>query len=234
MRPLSQDKVSFLKRVTLFSQLEPRELAKLAEITAIKRLRDRETLVRKGEPGSQAYVIMKGRLRISSAGADGRETVLRIMDPGEVVGEIALLDGQPRSASMRALEPTELLVIQRRDLIPFLERHPKTAIKLLATLTGLVRSLSNQLEDRVFLGLPGRLAKKLLALADNYGKDTADGILIDMRMPQGELGEMVGTSRESVNKQLQAWRKQGLLRSEKLYITILDREALEDLAGTSI
>ncbi len=147
---------------------------------------------------------------------------------------MALLDGDPRSATATALEPCELLVIQRRDLIPFLERHPKTAIKLLATLTGLVRNLSNQLEDRVFLGLPGRLAKKLLALADNYGKDTADGILIDLRMPQGELGEMVGTSRESVNKQLQAWRKQGLLRSEKLYITILDREALEDLAGTSI
>ena len=74
----------------------------------------------------------------------------------------------------------------------------------------------------------------MLALADNYGKDTADGILIDLRMPQGELGEMVGTSRESVTKQLQIWRKQGLVRSERLYITILDREALEDLAGTSI
>jgi CRP-like cAMP-binding protein len=234
MRPLSQDKVSFLKRVTLFSQLEPRELEKLAQITAIKRLRARETLARKGDPGSQAYVIMKGRLRISSAGAEGKETVLRIMDPGEVVGEIALLDGQPRSASMSALEPTELLVIQRRDLIPFLERHPKTAIKLLATLTGLVRNLSNQLEDRVFLGLPSRLAKKLLALADNYGKDTAAGILIDMRIPQAALGEMVGTSRESVNKQLQTWRKQGLIRTDKLYITILDRDALEDLAVASI
>ena len=234
MSPLGQDKVSFLKRVTWFSQLEPRELEKLAQITAIKRLRARETLARKGDLGSQAYVIMRGRLRISSAGADGKETVLRIMDPGEVVGEIALLDGQPRSASMSALEPTELLVIQRRDLIPFLERNPKTAIKLLTTLTGLVRSLSNQLEDRVFLGLPGRLAKKLLALADNYGRETPEGILIEMRIPQAALGEMVGTSRESVNKQLQTWRKEGLVRTEKLHITVLDRDALEDLAIGSI
>ena len=228
------DKRKALERVSIFAQLAPVELDRLAEITATKRVKDRDILFRKGDEGSQAYVILSGRLKITSAGEDGKETVLRIMDPGEVLGEIALLDGQPRSATVTALERTELLVIQRRDFLPFLERHPKTAIKLLETISGLVRSISSQLEDRVFLNLPNRLARKLIALADNYGKPHAEGTRIDLRISQGELGEMVGTSRESINKQLRAWTEEGIARHERGYLTILAMEELEDLAGYAI
>lgn len=228
---LRVDKRALLEKVSMFSPLEPAELDRLAQITAIKRLRTRQDLFRKGDDGSQAYVIISGRLKISSAGEDGKETVLRIMDPGEVVGEMAMLDGVPRSATATALEPCEFLVIQRRDLIPFLERHPRTAIKLLEAQMARVRALSAQLEDRVFLNLPSRLAKKLLALSDNYGVERPDGITIDLKLSQGELGEMVGTSRESINKQLRAWTEDGVVKSEKGYITIRDPDALEELAG---
>ena len=144
--------------------------------------------------------FISGRLKVAAAGEDGKQTLLRIMDPGEVIGEISLLDSQPRSGTVTALDPAELLVIQRRDLIPFLEQHPKTAIKLLRALAERLRSISVQLEDRVFLNLPPRLAKKLLALSETYGQPVARGVRIDLKLKQGELGEMVRTSRESINK----------------------------------
>jgi CRP-like cAMP-binding protein len=228
------DKRSLLERVSLFAPLAQAELSRLAEITATKRLRARQVLFRKGDAGTHAYVIISGRLKVAAVGEDGKETVLRIMDPGEVIGEIALLDSQPRSGTVTALEPAELLVIQRRDLIPFLEQHPKTAIKLLRALAERLRSISVQLEDRVFLKLPPRLAKKLLALSRNYGQPTAGGVRIDLRLKQGELGEMVGTSRESINKQLRSWTRQGLVKSEKGYITILEPQKLERLAGLDL
>ena len=230
-RGLLVDKRSLLERISIFSQLGREELGRLAEITAIVRIPARKVLVRKGDAGSHAYVIISGRLKATGAGEDGKETVLRIMDPGEVIGEIALLDSQPRSATVTALDPAELLVIQRRDLIPFLEQHPRTAIKLLEALAGRLRSISSQFEDRVFLNLPSRLAKKLVALADTYGEDVADGRRIDLALNQSELGEMVGTSRECINKQLRAWSREGLVRSERGYLTIRDSEALDRLAG---
>ncbi len=227
------DKRRLLERISIFSQLSRADLGRLAEITATKRLKARQVLFRQGDSGSHAYVIISGRLKVSAAAGDGRKAVFRIMDPGEVIGEIALLDSQTRSGTVTALEPSELLVIQRRDLIPFLEQHPRTAIKLLEALAGRLRSLSAELEDRVFLNLPSRLAKKLIALSDTYGEVVSEGMRIDLRLSQGELGDMVGTSRESINKQLRAWTEEGLLRSERGYITIRDPEALERLAGFS-
>ena len=233
-RSLLLDKRSLLERVALFAPLGRAELARLAEITATKRLRARQVLFRQGDAGTHAYVIISGRLKVAAAGEDGKQTLLRIMDPGEVIGEISLLDSQPRSGTVTALDPAELLVIQRRDLIPFLEQHPKTAIKLLRALAERLRSISVQLEDRVFLNLPPRLAKKLLALSETYGQPVARGVRIDLKLKQGELGEMVGTSRESINKQLRTWTGQGLLKSEKGYITIVEPRELERLARLEI
>ncbi len=227
------DKRAVLGRIPIFAQLEPRELDALLGITVTKRLATREVLVRKGDNGSQVYAIMRGRLKVTTAGEDGREAVLRIMGPGEVAGEIALLDGGPRSATIVALEPAEVLVIQRRDLIPFLEKHPRVAIKLLAEVGALVRSISSEYEDILFLNLPSRLAKKLLGLAATYGRTTPEGTRIDLRLSQGELGEMVGTTRESINKQLRGWTEGGVLSMERGFVTIYDRARLQQIAGSS-
>jgi len=225
------DKQKALARVPIFTQLSEAEIGGLAEITATKRLKSREVLFRKGDEGSQAYVILSGRLKVTAAGEEGKETVLRIMDPGEVLGEMALLDGEPRSATLTALERVELLVLQRRDLLPFLEKHPKIAVKLLQSISARLRSISATLEDRVFLNLPNRLARKLLALHDNYGKREDGAVRIDLKVSQGDLGEMVGTSRESINKQLRTWTDEKVAVHEKGYITLLDLDKLEELAG---
>jgi CRP-like cAMP-binding protein len=173
---------------------------------------------------------MEGRLRVVGEGGDGREVVFNYMDPGDVIGEISLLDAQPRSASVEAVEESTLLALHRRDLLPFFERNPKAAMRLASVLAERLRRISELVEDTVFLGLPSRLAKKLLALAQRYGKETPQGLLIDLKLPQHELGELVGTSRESINKQLRQWGEEGLVHVEGGYVTLVDRSRLEDLA----
>ena len=171
-------------------------------------------------------MILSGRLKVTSAGEEGKETVLRIMDPGKVLGEMALLDGEPRSATLTAFKRVELLVLQRRDLLPFLEKHPKIGIKLLQAISVRLRSISSQLEDRAFLNLPNRLA-----LHENYEKRQDGEVKIDLKVSQGDLGELVGTSRESINKQLRAWTEEGVASDDKGYITLHDLDKLEELAG---
>jgi CRP-like cAMP-binding protein len=178
--------------------------------------------------------VLSGRLKASAAGADGKEIVFNVCDPGEVIGEIALLDSNPRSATIVALEPSELLVLDRRDFLPFLERHPRVAIELAELLASRLRRLSELAEDSVLLALRARLAKKLVSFAQRYGRTTPDGVEIDLPFSQQELGEMVGTSRESINKQLRAWAEQGLLLSSRGRITLRDAAALEALARLAI
>jgi CRP/FNR family cyclic AMP-dependent transcriptional regulator len=225
------DRRELLKSIPMFEGIDDRDLDRLLALTTTKKLERREFLFRKGDPGATVFAVMKGRLRTTGEGADGKEVVFGYSDPGEVIGEIALLDGEPRSATIQALEPTQLLTLHRRDLIPFLEKNPKVAVQLAVVMATRLRRVSEQVEDTVSLGLPTRLAKKLLTLARSYGVDEGEGLRIDLKLPQHELGELVGTSRESINKQLRSWSEDGLVSFERGYVTIRDREGLEALAG---
>ena len=224
---------ALLERIPVFAGLSRRDLDLLHGITGTRRLRAREVLFRKGDEGATLYGVMRGRLRVFS-GADAKEVILNFLDPGEVFGEIALLDAQPRSATIAAVEPVELLTLQRRDFLPFIEQHPKVAIQLATALAQRLRTLSDAVEDAMLLSIPGRLAKKLLALAQSYGKPAAGGTRIDLKLPQHQLGELVGATRESVNKHMRAWTAAGVIRVERGFITLLDEEALEAAAGYAL
>lgn len=226
------DRRELLKSIPMFEGIDDRDLDRLLALTTTKKLARRELLFRKGDPGATLYAVMKGRLRTTGEGADGKEVVFGFSDPGDVIGEIAFLDQQPRSATVQAVEDAQLLTLHRRDLVPFLEKNPKVAVQLAVVLSARLRRLSELMEDTVSLGLPPRLAKKLVSLARTYGvEEEGGGLRIDLKLPQHELGELVGTSRESINKQLRAWTEEGLLTFERGYITIQNRDALEDLAG---
>lgn len=227
--PRRVDRRALLADLAIFGSLDESQLDRLLAVTTTKRLRDGEVLFRKGDSGRQLYGVVEGRLKIYASGGDGKEVVFGLSDPGEVIGEIALLDSQPRSANVIAVAPTELLVLDRRDFLPFLERHPKVAIELAETLAARLRRLSELAEDSVLLALRSRLAKKLVALARSYGVEEPDGVRIDMKLSQQALGDMVGTSRESINKQIRAWTEAGLLSSTKGFITIHDMPGLEAL-----
>jgi CRP-like cAMP-binding protein len=224
------DRRALLSRVPIFASLGEREMDALLAITATRRLGAKETLFRKGDPASQLYGVLSGRLKVMAAGKDGKELVFDVMAPGDVIGEIALMDPGPRSASVVALERSELLTLHRRELFPFLERHPKLALQLAGVLARRVRRLSTYAEDSVFLPLPARMAKTLLALAASYGEGAAAGAPVDIPLAQQDLADMVGTTRESVNKQLRAWEAEGLVGLKRARVIVLDRGALEAIS----
>jgi CRP-like cAMP-binding protein len=216
---------------SLFAELAPEHLDELASTARFQRLAKRQELFHKGDEGSQVYVITSGRLKVLTTSPEGDDVVFNILGPGEVFGEIALLGEMPRTATVAAIEQCELLVIDRRDFLALLKRRPETAIALLRVLAVRLKRVSELLEDTLFLNLPLRLAKKLLTLDRLYGRDTNAGRRVDIKLSQEEWGDLVGTTRESINKQVRAWREQGLISVDRGYIVIHRRKELEKLAG---
>ena len=200
-----------LASVSIFASLGDPELDQLLSATTTKLLKPKDVLCRKGDVGNQLYGVVSGSLKATTTSADGKEVLFGLMGPGEVIGEIALLDGQERSATVIATEPTELLVLHRRELIPFLERNPRAAISLACVVAARVRRLSDRAEDRQTMPLPGRIAKRLMDLAETHGKRPIVGGPVEVRMPQQDLADLVGATRESVNKQLRAWEQAGIV-----------------------
>jgi CRP-like cAMP-binding protein len=228
------DRRELLRGVSIFASLSEAELDGLLRVTRTKRVSAGEMLFRKGEEGRQLYGVVAGHLRIFAVGPDGKEMVFHIADPGDVIGEIALLDSNPRSASVVAIQDSELLCLDRRDFLPFLERHPRVAVGLASLLAARVRRLSELAEDSILLALRARLAKKLVALARNYGEATDAGTRIDLKLSQQDLGDLVGTTRESINKQLREWSQAGLVHFERGTVTLLDPQGLEALANLAL
>ena len=187
------------------------------------------TIFQRGDTGSSIMAVLHGRVRIGSVSPEGREVVLNIINPGEVFGEIALLDGKPRSADATATEETLLLVLERRHFLPFLEIHPDVMLRLIAVLCDRLRRTSVAMEDLAMLDLPERLARLLLRLGGDYGRRIADGLRIDFKLSQKDIGNLVASSRESVNKQLRAWQAEGVLDMQGGYIVLRQPRHLEQL-----
>lgn len=222
-------KRNLLREHFLFREFTPAELDELLAYARIERFHAHQTVLLKGSPGTGMMAVIKGEIRISGPGADGREIIFNMLGPGDIFGEVALLDGGERSADATATTETEVLVIERRNFLPFLERHPPVATKLLIALCAKLRRTTEQVEDLALLDLPARLAKKLLSLARTHGRQTGRELLIEPKLSQGELAKSLGTSRESVNKQLARWQRDGILRVVEGAITLLDREALRQV-----
>jgi CRP-like cAMP-binding protein len=231
----AERKRELLARVPLFQGFGARELDALVPATRGVALAEREELFHKGDPGSQLYVVVEGRVKAFTTSADGDDVVFNVMGPGEVVGEIALLAECPRTATVRAIERCELLVLDRRDFLAFVKRNPDVAVRMLTVLAERVGRISEFVEDVQFLNLPVRLAKKLALFADRYGREAKDGsVKIDLKLSQEEWGDLVGTTRESVNKQMRAWSDEGLIRVDEGFITLLRPEAIERLAEAAL
>ncbi|MFN3593142.1 MAG: Crp/Fnr family transcriptional regulator, partial [Thiobacillaceae bacterium] len=194
--------------------------ARLIEVPA------RRVVFHSGEAGDSLYVLLSGKVKVSLLSADGKEAILSLMGAGDVFGEMSLLDGPPRSATVTSLEDCRLLQIGRHDFVQFLKRHTDVALKLLAALSQRLRTTNNLVENLSFHHLPSRLARLLLDLGQRHGKAEPDGIEIGLRLSQEELGNLVGASRESVNKQLRAWADAGLLEYRQGVIVIRKVDAL--------
>jgi CRP-like cAMP-binding protein len=219
----------------LLKHLPPSEMDSLARLVSTRVYDPNEVVFLKGDEGDAMMAVLSGRVRICAYSADGREIVLNVIQPGEVFGEIALIDGGPRTADAFAMDRTQLLILKRSDVMPFLERNPKLSVTLLEVMCARLRWTSAQVEDFFFLDLSARLAKRLLYLGKNHGEKTAEGGRTSVRFPQHLLAGMVGTSREAVNKQLRAWEDAGVVQIKRGSIILLKPEflahVLEEKAG---
>lgn len=224
------DKAGLLGGTWLLSPLPAEHLQLLVRHLRSVRYAAGETIFRKGDAGLAMMVVGEGRVRICSTSLDGRSVTLNLIEPGEIFGELALLDGGARSADAVAMERCLLHVLDRRDFLPLLQAHPEIAVRLLTVLSGRLRRTSGLVEDLIFLEQPVRLAKALLWLARRYGRGVPGGLAIELRLSQGELATFVGMRRESLNRQLAAWRADGLLELRSGRITIRDVAAFEALA----
>lgn len=205
-----------------------------ADFVALGRSRQfaRNTVIfEKGDAGDCVYAIIRGRIAIETVSEDGRIALLNLLGPGDLLGEIAAVDGNERTAGARALSTSTLLRIERGDFMHFLERHPNAARKVMELLCSRLRWTSAVIEDLTFLAVPQRLAKRLLALSRQYGVDVDSGTKIAESVSQESLAQMLGVTREFVNRCLRYLQDRGAIRYEQGHIVITDKALLKQLSG---
>jgi CRP/FNR family cyclic AMP-dependent transcriptional regulator len=224
--PPAIDKRQALAGHFLFRHLGEEELTALLARARIEQYKANAVIFRQAMPGQGLVAVLGGLVKITSQSPAGKEIVLNVIGPGEVFGEMALLDGKPRSADASAITACQLLVIDRRDFVPFLEARPALCVRMLVVLCERLRATSDQVQDLLFLDLRAHLAKTLLRLAEAHGRPTQAGREISLKLSQRELGNLVGTSRESINKQLGEWQAANLITVKTGRVVIRDPAAL--------
>jgi CRP/FNR family cyclic AMP-dependent transcriptional regulator len=216
-----------LAHASLFSALDEEAAAALRATMIKVKLSRGGVLFSEGEPGDRLYVIDEGKIKLGTTSSDGRETLLAILGPGEMFGELSLFDPGPRNATAMAITDATLLGVGHPDLEPWLTGRPEVAASLLGSLARRLRRTNEAMADLVFSDVPGRVAKALLELAGKFGEPNPDGsIHVVHDLTQEELAQLVGASRETVNKALADFQNRGWLRLEQRGVDLVDLERL--------
>jgi CRP/FNR family transcriptional regulator/CRP/FNR family cyclic AMP-dependent transcriptional regulator len=217
-----------LASIPLFEGLSSTDLDIVAQRIRPRRYKEDDTIFHKDDPGVALYVIVEGKVKIHNESPDGADCIICILSEGDFFGDLAMIDGGPRSADATTLQPSELLMLTRDDLLDIVERYPRIMRCLLVTIAGRLRRTTELLVKTTTLDVNGRLAMQLIWLADQHGRVTTSGIRIDLHLTQTDLGNLVGASRESVNKVLGYFRRMSWISTDEgNQITIRNREALE-------
>jgi CRP-like cAMP-binding protein len=214
------------KRIPLFSGIEPADFEHLERCFVRRRFGAGQVLFHMGDEGGSLYIIERGRAKVTIPATSGEELILAILSAGDLLGEISLFDGKPRSATVQALEETEVLCLHRADLLTLMRNRFSIVVQILEVLAQRIRDTDTLLAESHFLDITSRLAKKILDLGDAFGVRDGDVVRVGVKMTQKDLASMVGATRESINKQLRGLRDQGIVRIEGGVIEILDRDKL--------
>ncbi|MGA7074895.1 Crp/Fnr family transcriptional regulator [Bradyrhizobium sp.] len=228
-RQMANGKLAVLRKHPIFCDLDAEAFEQLGRYAKSATLKRGATIYSKGDPGNSLYVVISGTAKMSISSPDGRSAILNLIGPGEIFGEIALLDGGERTADATANTNCEVFIIDRREFIPFVRSQPALAMKFIELLCARLRWTSDQVEQIILQDLPGRLASAVIRLTERH-KATQGGRAI--AITQQEISEMVGMSRESINKQLRAWASRNWVRLEHGAIVVLDVAPLQEIAGS--
>lgn len=215
-----------LMRAPLFAALDEEAAAALLDSMEERRLLRGDVLFAEGEPGDRLYVVTSGKIKLGHTSVDGRESLIAVMGEGEMFGELSLFDPGLRTSTATALTDATVLGLGHSGLRPWLTGRPEVALSLLKALAQRLRRTNEALADLVFADVPGRVAKALLDLGERFGRTTPDGLRVEHDMTQEELAQLVGASRETVNKALADFAQRGWLQLESRAVILLDVERL--------
>ncbi len=219
--------IDVVRKAPLFAALDDEAARALMESMTLSDLERGDILFREGDQGDRLYVIGAGKIKLGLTSVDGRENLLAVLGPGEMFGELSLFDPGPRTATATAVAETQLIALGHEDLDSFLLDRPAVATNLLAALARRLRRTNENLSDLVFTDVPGRVAKALLDLSTRFGQPAEDGILVAHDLTQEELAQLVGASRETVNKALADFATRGWIRLEARAVVLTDIERLK-------
>ena len=220
-----QTTADFLATVPLFSSLDPEELARFAELTREKAYPKGSVILFEDDPGDSLYLVREGRVKVVLVGEDGREVILGVLGVGEHFGELSLIDDQPRSAHVIAMEDAQLLVLRRDDFRRRVDANPAVAWQLLTELSRRLRRADDKIGGLVLLDVPGRIARLLLDLSEESGTDQ-----IEKSLTHQTIAQMIGASRETVSRAMKDFQDAGWITVERRRIALADRPALEQRA----
>lgn len=213
-------------KAPLFSALDEESARRLLDSMTPHRLARGEAVFHEGDPGDSLYVIISGKVKLARTSADGRESLLAVLGPGEMFGELSLFDPGPRLSTGHVVSTTELVSLGNDALRVFLADHPEVAMQMLAGLAHRLRRTNEGLSDLVFTDVPGRVAKALLDLSDRFGRRTEEGLHVAHELTQEELAQLVGATRETVNKALAEFSNRGWLQLQGRSVVLIDIDRL--------
>lgn len=222
----ASDAADRLARLPMFSGAPAGAVEALAERLSTREYEKGTILFRRGDPGDAVFVLETGAVKVSNLSPDGREVVVALLGPGDMLGELSIFDAGVRTADATAIEHTSALVLAHDVFRPFLQEHPAVAVHLLEVLAVRLRETNDALQDAIFSDVPGRLAKRLVDLADRYGVADGEDTVIDLALTQEQLAQMVGAARESVNKAVASFMSRGWVAMRGRRYVVADRESL--------
>lgn len=220
---------TILERTQLFRGLPLATIQRISALSIRRSYKSGTVVFSQSDPGDALYGVITGKIRISATSRDGREIFLNIMEPGDAFGEIALLDGRPRTATASATSPAELIIITRDHFLDLLKSEPRLATHVIQLLCERIRWTSGLAEESALLSVPERLARRLLSLGELHGHAVSDGV--QLNVSQEEVARFLGLSRQAVNQHLQHWKARGWITLGRGKIIVVDEGALRDVVG---
>jgi CRP/FNR family transcriptional regulator, cyclic AMP receptor protein len=215
-----------LARSGILQGVDPEAAEALAKDMDIVEIRKGEVVFNEGEPGDSLYIVMSGKLKLGRRAADGRQNLIALMGPSDMIGELSLFDPGPRTATATAVTDARVARLRKQALRPWLTNRPEIAEQLLRVLARRLRRTNNALADLIFTDVPGRVAKNLLQMAGQFGSRDGGVLRVTHDLTQEELAQLVGASRETVNKALADFASRGWLRLDGKSVIVLDPERL--------
>lgn len=223
------NKLWFLKHIRLFDGISPSEMQEMEKITRMEEVKKRQPLYLPGDPSSNVYLLKRGRVKIANTAPNGKEVTFDILEPGEVFGELDVLEDAPRSTSAETLDDAVICVIPRKDFDQYLAMHPTVMFKLTKLIGLRLKKIQSRVEDLVFRDVPARLAHLLSELGKTEGAAGTQGIRLKVRLTHQEMANLIGCSRETVSTTMGQFRDDGLIQMDGRTITILKPDGLSRL-----